>query len=99
MTELKSFLGVCNLFRRFVPNFARIAALLNRKSEKGPTFHFGKLNETKIEALETLQYRLLSPPILALLRPNGRYTLDTDVCDKQAECVLLQEEPKDQQYP
>lgn len=29
MTELESPLGLCNVFRRIVPNFARIAALLN----------------------------------------------------------------------
>lgn len=38
MTETKSFLGLKNVFRSFVPNFTRIAALLNRKFEKGQQF-------------------------------------------------------------
>lgn len=33
-TELCSFLGLCNLFRWFVPNFVRLAALLNKKLKR-----------------------------------------------------------------
>ena len=94
LTELRSFLGLCNVFRRFVPNFARIAAPLNRKLRKGEPTVFGPLNEEEMGALEELKKRLIEPPILTLPRRDGRYTVDTDACDKQVGCVLLQEQPE-----
>ena len=33
-TELRSFLGMCNVYHRFVKGFARIAAPLNQKTGK-----------------------------------------------------------------
>lgn len=36
---------------------------------------------------------LKTPPVLALPRDEGKLTVDTDACDKQIGCVLLQEKP------
>lgn len=94
VTELKSFLGLCNVFRRFVPNFARVAALLRRRMEKNKSYHFGRLNETAVETMETVKHRLLSLLILSPPRPDGRYTFDTDAHDKKFEVVLRQEQPE-----
>lgn len=63
VTEHKAFLGLCNVFRRFVTNLASIATSLSPKLEMDQTFDFGRLSETEIEALETLQRPPLSPYI------------------------------------
>lgn len=88
-TEPKSFTGICSVFRRFVPNCIRIAALLNRKLEKNRRFRFGRLNETQIEGLEMLQHRLLSPQKLALIRTNESHVLAIGACGQHVGLVLL----------
>ncbi|CAN8067637.1 unnamed protein product [Agarophyton chilense] len=92
-TELRSFLGLCNVFRRFVKSFARIAAPLNSKLEKNKPFNFETLTDTEHEAFEKLRQRLIRPPILAISRQDMPYVLDTDACDIQVGCVLLQKQP------
>lgn len=94
VTELKSFLGLFNEFRRSVQNFTHVAALLNCQFQIHQAFEFGRLNETVIEALETLQNGLLTPPKLVLPRQNRPKTLDTDACDKQIGGILLQSQPE-----
>lgn len=46
-----------------------------------------------MEAFETLNVKLASAPILALARIDGKILVDTVVCDRQVECVLLQAQP------
>lgn len=39
-TELRSFLGLCNVFSQFFSNFSRVAAPLNKKLRKNSPRHF-----------------------------------------------------------
>ena len=89
---MRSFLGLCNVYRRFVPNFSRIAKPLNQRLMKGQQTTWGDLNEEEQQACETLKDKLVNPPILVLPRLGRRYTIDTDACDVQVGCVLLQEQ-------
>lgn len=43
VTELKYFLVLWNLFRRFVPNFSRISAPRKKELQKDQTFQYGDL--------------------------------------------------------
>lgn len=97
-TELRSFLGLCNVYRRFVPSFARIAAPLNRNLMKDTPKSF-ELNEEQIESYEQLKSCLVKPPILALPRNGFKYVLDTDACDYQVGCVLMQEQEEGPMRP
>ena len=67
-TELRSFLGLCNVYRRFVKGFAKISAPLNLLIRKGETPQLGPLSSDLVYAFETLWDALLNPPILALPR-------------------------------
>lgn len=40
--------------------------------------------------MTTPQGKLISPPILALHYTGGHYSLDTDACEVQVGCILLQ---------
>jgi Reverse transcriptase (RNA-dependent DNA polymerase) len=80
-TELRSFLGLCNVYRRFVKGFAKIAAPLNVILRKGEIPQLGPLSPEQVIAFETLRVSLLNPAILALPRIEGAFPLDTDSSD------------------
>ncbi|CDF38169.1 unnamed protein product [Chondrus crispus] len=90
---------MCNVYRRFVKGFAKIAAPLNRKTGKNQPFEFEVLTDEEYEAFVELKKRLVSPPILALPRYGKKYTLDTDACAYQVGCALLQEQPSGDRLP
>jgi RNase H-like domain found in reverse transcriptase len=90
-TELRSFLGLCNVYRRFVPGFYKVSGPLNHLLKKGEGPKLGTLTKEQLLAFETLREKLLQPPILALPRREGRYILDTDASDGQIGCCLSQD--------
>jgi hypothetical protein len=77
-TELRSFLGLCNVYRRFVAGFAKIASPLNALLRKVESPRLGELSSEQLAAFEKIRENLLNPPILALSRFEGIFTLDTD---------------------
>jgi hypothetical protein len=98
-TELRSFLGLCNVYHRFVANFAKIAHPLNQLLRKGESPQLGELTQEQFEAFEKLRQKLLDPPILAFPRAEGNYTLDTDASNYQIGCTLLQDQPDGSKHP
>jgi Reverse transcriptase (RNA-dependent DNA polymerase)/RNase H-like domain found in reverse transcriptase len=92
-TELLSFLDLCNVYRRFFKGFAKIAAPLNILLRKGETPQLSPLSPEMVFTFDTLRASILHPPILALPRIEGAFTLDTDASDHQLGCCLLQEQP------
>ena len=89
-TELKSFLGLCNVYRRFVPNFARTAAPLQRLLRKGEPFDLPPMDDDQMKAFNLLKAALSSPPVLRLPQDDLKYSVDTDACDYQIGCALMQ---------
>ena len=98
-SELRSFLGLCNVYRRFVPGFAKVAAPLNALLRKGTPPKLDPLTGDQLQAFETLRDKLLHPPVLALPRATGRYILDTDASAEQVGCCLLQKHPDGTRHP
>ena len=98
-THIKSFLGLCNVYRRFVPNFARVAKPLNNLLKKGNPSKLQPLNEEEINAFNTLKNALISPPILKLPRKNLPYSLDTDACGYQIGVALMQTYEDNTRHP
>ena len=98
-TELRSFLGLCNVYRRFVSNFARTAAPLNAFLKKGCTTELPPFNEEQSAAFELLKKALPLPPILRLPRADLPYFVDTDACNHQVGCSILQTYPDGTCHP
>jgi Reverse transcriptase (RNA-dependent DNA polymerase)/RNase H-like domain found in reverse transcriptase len=92
-TELRSFLGLFNVNRRLVPHFASLVAPLNVYLTKGKPPVLGILSDPAVAAFNSLRQKLLSPPVLALPRREGKLWLDTDASAAQLGCCLLQEQP------
>ena len=62
--EIRSFLGLAGYYRRFIENFARIAAPMTRLTRKEVKFDWDDRCE---EAFQELKRRLTSAPILIVL--------------------------------
>ncbi|UYV62133.1 K02A2.6-like, partial [Cordylochernes scorpioides] len=85
--ELRSFLGLCTYYRRFVEGFADIAAPLHRLTEAKSTFHW---NQDCESAFVTLKGGLCSSPVLVYPQPGMRFVLDTDASNSGIGAVLSQ---------
>lgn len=90
-TELRSFLGLCSLFRPFVTLFTKKASPLTYMLKKEIPPKFDALTDEQFEANQNLKEQLVSPSILALLKPNKPYILNTYALATQGKCALLQE--------
>ena len=87
LSEVRSFVGFATYYRRFVPQFASIAAPLNRLSEKYAVFQW---NDECEEAFQLLKAKLISPPTLAYPDVNRQFILDTDASNVAMGAVLSQ---------
>ena len=87
LTEVRSFLGLCSYYRRFIPHFSTVAKPLTKLTEKGQEFRWGPEQE---EAWNDLKSRLVSAPILAYPDPDQEFILDTDASAYGIGAVLSQ---------
>ncbi|CAJ0601537.1 unnamed protein product [Cylicocyclus nassatus] len=88
-TDVKSFLGMCSFFRRFVHNFAAIAAPLIALTKNNTSFEWTLQCE---DAMNRLKKALTSAPILAAPRLGKPFIIETDISAKGIAEVLKQEQ-------
>ena len=88
--QVRSFLGLANYYRKFIPNFATIAAPLTDLTKKGMPNKvvWGPAQE---RAFKTLRDLLTSSPILRLPDLSRQFILRTDASDIGVGAVLLQQ--------
>ena len=84
--ELQSFLGLCNYYRKFIPNYSHISKPMWKAVTRKP-FNWSREAE---DAFVKLKTHLSSTPILALPTNNGKYILDTDASHGCIGAVLSQ---------
>ncbi|GFV61573.1 retrovirus-related Pol polyprotein from transposon 412 [Trichonephila clavipes] len=66
--QIKSFLGCCNFYRRYIKNFAKRALPLTNLLRKDTPFEW--TSETQ-EAFDDIKKAILNPPVLALPDQNA----------------------------
>jgi len=98
-TQMKSFLGTCGVYGRFVADFAKIAKRLTALTSTKLPKRLPPPREEETKAFEELRGRLLAAPILALPRRDGHYIVDVDVSYEQLGCCLQQQQRDGEYHP
>ncbi|GFU73429.1 retrovirus-related Pol polyprotein from transposon 412 [Trichonephila clavipes] len=88
LRELRSFLGLCTYYRKFVKGFSNIARPLHKLTESKQKFQW--TNECEDSFLQ-LKEALTSSPILIYPQPDKPFILDTDASNESVGAVLSQE--------
>lgn len=87
--ELRMFLGLTSYFRKFVPNYARIAHDLYRLLQKDVSWEWGPEQQ---KAFTELKKVLTTRPILSIFRRGGDIEVHTDASSKGLAGILLQKQ-------
>ena len=85
--DVRSFVGLASYYRRFVKDFASVAAPLHSLVQKNGVFEWSDQAE---KSFEMLIGALTSPPILAMPTDLDEFTLDTDASNYAIGAVLSQ---------
>ena len=93
VSDVRSFLGFANFFRRFVPHYADIARHLDEVTGRNAHFSW---NSERQRSFELLKEALLNPPVLQLANTSQPFQVHTDASDLAIGAVLLQEDEQGQ---
>jgi hypothetical protein len=89
VTELRSFLGLANYYRRFVQGYSRIAGPLTSLTGKGCSWMWGEAQDA---AFQTLKQALINAHILSPPDFTKPFTVRCDASDFAIGAVLAQGE-------
>ena len=85
--QLKSFLGLANYYRKYIPGVAKIMEPLNKLLRKNVKFEWCEQCES---SFETLKEKLTSSPILAFPNFDLDFQLSVDACNTSIGYILTQ---------
>ena len=85
--ELQMFLGMCNYYAKFVPEYAHIATPLYNLLWKNTKFDWTTDCDT---AFNQLKYALVHAPVLAMPDFNANFVVETNASDVAVGAVLMQ---------
>ncbi|GBG80548.1 hypothetical protein CBR_g31008 [Chara braunii] len=89
LTELRSFLGLANYYRKFVRNFSTIAAPLRRLLRKK---NIWKWDKDCTSAMKKLKQALIEYPVLKVADPSLPFVVTTDASQYGIGAVLQQDD-------
>lgn len=93
--EVQSFLGICNYYRRFIKDYARISAPISKLVRKDIIFNW---NEECQVAFEELKKSLTSQPVLRQPDLEKEFLLYTDASNYAIGAVLSQKDEENREY-
>ncbi|GBN22772.1 Retrovirus-related Pol polyprotein from transposon 297 [Araneus ventricosus] len=85
--DLRSFLGLCTYYRRFVRNFSAIARPLHKLTEARSNFNWTEECE---KSFNSLKQALITSPVLTYPRTDKEFNLDTDASNEGIGAVFSQ---------
>jgi hypothetical protein len=88
VTEIRSFLGLTEYYRRFIEGLSKVAKPMTSLLEKGREF---KWDEKCQDSFDQLKKRLMSPPVLVMPDLQKGFDIYCDACGQGLGCVLMQE--------
>jgi hypothetical protein len=86
--EVHSFLGFCNFYGPFIPNFSGVARPLNDLTKKNQQWHWGEIEQT---AFDTLKNICALEPVLQSPDWTRKFILETDASGYALGAVISQE--------
>jgi hypothetical protein len=86
--QIRSFLGLAGYYRRFIPDFSRIAKLMTKLLKNGVKFMW---SEACKKAFHTLRQHLTSALLLVQLDNSKPFEVFYDASGTRLGCVLMQE--------
>ena len=95
ITEIRSFLGLCSYYRRFIKNFVKIAKPLYNLVKKDIRFEW---TEKQQIAFEELKMKLMEKPILDHPNFEKEFILITDASGEGLGAVLAQKNNENKEY-
>lgn len=85
--DVRSFLGMCNYYRKFVKDYAKLSSPLNNLLRKDVKFHWTEESQL---SFDTLKQSLLSSPILVYPDLSKNFILTCDASSSAIGYVLGQ---------
>src|SRR5258708_37813802 len=93
---VRSFLGFCNFYRRFIKNFSQIARPLHDLEKKDSPW---KWTSREQKAFEELKELVTSKPVLSHANPQLPFRMATDTSQPAYGAVLFQKQPDGRRHP
>jgi hypothetical protein len=94
ITEVRSFLGLCSYYRRFVKGFSKIAGPLTELTKKNIPFDW---TQERQESFDKLKKILVEDPILSHPNFNKDFILITDASADGLGAILSQKNENDKE--
>jgi hypothetical protein len=85
--QVRSFLGFCNFYRKFIGHYAEISKPLTELTKKTEAFVW---TEERNQAFESLKEKFMEEPVLMMPDPTKQFILETDASKVACGAVLKQ---------